>query len=59
MAMEEIQDRLSVVKDLAREHSKCLLRYTNVHVHRNEELIPIIIATKAYRTKSEKGKKAK
>ena len=59
MAMEEIKDQLSAIKDLAREHSKWLLRYTNVHVHRHEELIPIIITAKAYRTKSEKGKKVK
>lgn len=59
VAMEEIQDHLNVVKDLARENSKWLLRYTNVHVHRNEELIPIIFITKAYRGKSEKRKKVK
>lgn len=57
--MEEIQDPLSAVQDLAREHSKWLLRYTNVYVHRHEELIPIIITTKAYRMKAEKGKKEK
>ena len=59
MAMEELQDQLGVVKDLAREHFKWLLRYTNVHVHKHEELIPIIVAAKAYREKAEKGKKAK
>ena len=59
VAMEEIQDHLSVVKYLAREHYKWLLRYTNAHVNSNKELIPIIVAAKAYRTKVEKGKKAK
>ena len=59
MVMEELQDWLDTVKDLAREHSKWLLRYTNVHVHKHEELIPIIVAAKAYREKAEKGKKAK
>ena len=46
-------------QNLTRENSKWLLRYTIVHVHRHEELIPIIVATKAYMVKSEKGKKAK
>ena len=59
MAMEELQDQLNDVKELAREHSKWLLRYTNIHMPRHEELIPIIVATKVYRTKVEKGKKAK
>lgn len=59
VATTEIQDWLSVVKYLAREHSKWLLRYTNVHVHRHEELIPIIVVAKAYREKSKKGKNAK
>lgn len=59
MAMEELQDRLSTVKDLTRENSKWLLRYTNVHVSRHEELIPIIFFPKAYREKAKKGKKAK
>jgi len=57
--MEEIQDQLNVVKDLAKEHSKYLLRYTNVHVHRHEELIPIIVTAKAYSEKLEKGQKMK
>ena len=59
MTVEEIQDWLSVVKYLAKEHSKWLLRYTNLHAHRHEELIPIIVVTKTYKMKSEKGKKVK
>ena len=59
MATEELLDQLNVVKQLAREHSKWLLRYTNIHMPRHEELIPIIVAAKAYRTKVEKGKKTK
>ena len=59
MAMEELQDHLGTIKDLAQEHSKWLLRYTNVHIHRHEELIPIIVAAMAYRTKTKKGKKVK
>ena len=59
MAMEELPNQLNVVKELAREHSKWLLRYTNIHVPKHKELIPIIVATKAYRAKAEKGKKLK
>ena len=59
VAMEELKDRVGTVKDLAREHSKWLLRYTNVHVHKHEQLISIIVATKAYRERVEKGKTTK
>ena len=59
VAMEELQDKLNVIKDLAREHSRWLLRYTNVHVQRHEELILIIVSVKAYREKAKKGKKEK
>ena len=59
VAMEELKDRVGTVKDLAREHSKWLLRYTNVHVHKHEEMILIIIATKVCREKIEQWKKAK
>lgn len=59
VAKEEMQEQLNAIKDLAREHSKWLLRYTNVHVHRHEKFIPIIVASKVYKAKLEKGKKAK
>ena len=59
MAKEELPNQLNVIKELAREHSKWLLRYTNVHVSRHEELILIMVAAKAYRAKTEKGKKLK
>ena len=56
---EELTSQLNEVKELAQEHSRWLLRFTNVHVPNHEELIPIIVATKAYRVKTEKGKKSK
>ena len=59
MAMGELPNQLNVVKELARDHSKWLLRYTNIHTPKHEELVPIIVATKAYRKKEEKGKKMK
>ena len=59
VATEEFTSQLNAVKELAREHSKWLLRFTNVHVPNHEELIPIIVAAKAYRAKTEKGKKSK
>ena len=59
VAMEELQDKLNVVKELAREHSKWLLRYTNILVPKHEELIPIIVATKAYRAKAGKREEVK
>ena len=59
MAMEEMQDWISVVKYLAQEHAEWVLRYTNVYFCRHEELIPIIVVAKAYNKKAEKGKKVK
>lgn len=59
VAAEELTSQLDAVKELAREHSRWLLRFTNVHVPNHEELIPIIDAAKAYRAKTEKGKKSK
>ena len=57
MVVEDFLDQLNVVKELAREKSKWLLRYTNIHVHK--EIITIIVVAKAYREKSQKGKKLK
>ena len=59
VATEELPNQLNVVKELAREHSKWLLRYTNIHVPKHKEIIPIIVIAKAYRAKVEKGKKSK
>ena len=57
--MEELLYQLNVVKELASDHSKWLLRYTNIHVPRHEELILIIVVAKEYRAKIEKGNKSK
>ena len=59
MTMGELPKQLNVVRELAKEHSKCLLRYTNVYVPKYEELIPIVVARKAHRASMEKGKKVK
>lgn len=59
VTMEELPNQLNVVNELAQEDSKWLLRFTNVHVPNHEELIPIIVATEAYRVKVENGKKYK
>ena len=59
VATTELASQLNFVKELAREHSRWLLRFTNVHVSSNEELIPIIIAARAHKAKMEKGKKPK
>ena len=59
VAAEEVTSQLKEMKELVLEHSKWLLRFTNVHVPNHEELIPIIVAVKAYRAKIEKGKKSK
>ena len=59
MAMEELPNYINAMKDLAREHSKWLLRFTNVHMPSHEELVPIIVVAKAYREKFEKGNKSK
>lgn len=59
VAIEELTSRLNLVKELARENSKWILRFTNVHVPNHKELIPIIFVVKAYREKPKKGKKSK
>lgn len=59
VATTELTSQLNSVKELAREHSRWLLRFTNVHVSSNKELIPIIVAARAHRAKMEKGKKSK
>ena len=59
VAAEELTSQLDAVKELALEHSRWLLKFTNVHVPNHEELIPIIVFSKAYRAKTEKGKKSK
>ena len=56
---EEVTSQQSEAKELTLEHSRWLLRFTNVHVPSHDELIPIMAAAKAYRTKTEKGKKSK
>lgn len=58
MAMEEPPNQLNSVKELAREYSKWLLRYTKIHMPNHKDLIPIIVATKTNRKKvKKKGKK--
>ena len=59
VAAEELTSQLNIVKELAQEHSKWLLIFTEVHVPNHEELIPFIVVAKAYREKTEKGKKSK
>ena len=59
VAMKELPNQLNVVKELAQENTRWLLRFTNVHVPNHEELIPITVVAKAYREKVEKGKKSK
>ncbi len=59
VAKEELPNQLNVVKELDREHSKWLLRYTNIHVPRHEELILIIVVAEVYRAKAKKRKKSK
>ena len=59
VAAKKLTSQLNSFKELAQEHSRWLLRFTNVHVSRNEELIPIIVAARAHRAKMEKGKKSK
>ena len=55
MVIEELPQQLNSMKELAKENSKWLLRYTNIHMPKHEELIPIIVADKTHRTKAEKG----
>ena len=57
--IEELTSQLNEVKELAREYSRWLLRFTNVNVPNHEDLIPIIVFAKAYREKTKKGKKSK
>ena len=59
MAMEEFPNQLNNVKELSREHSKWVLRFTSVHLPSHEELVPIIVIAKAYRVKYGEGKKSK
>ena len=59
VVVDELTGQLNEVKELARENSKWLLRFTNVHVPNHEELISIIFFAKEYREKIEKGKKSK
>ena len=59
VAMGELPKQLNLVRELSKEHSKCLLRYKNVYVPKHEELIPIFLAAKAHQENMEKGKKMK
>ena len=59
MAAEEATNQQNEAKELTQEHARWLLRFTNVHVPSHDELILIIAAAKAYRAKTEKGKKLK
>ena len=59
VAAEEAASQQNEAKELTQEHARWLLRFTNVHVPSHDELIPIIASAKAYRAKTEKGKKSK
>ena len=59
VATEEVASQQNEAKELTLEHSRGILRFTNVHVPSHDELIPILAAAKAYKTKTEKGKKSK
>ena len=59
VAVEEVTSQQNEAKELTLEYSRWLLRFTNVHVPSHDELIPIMAAAKAYRTKTKKGKKSK
>ena len=59
VVVEEFPNQLNVVKELAREYSQWLLRYTNIHMPKHEELIQIIFPAKEYKEKIEKGRKFK
>ena len=59
VATEEVAGQHNKAKELTLEHARWLLRFTNVHVPSHKELIPILAAAKAYRVKTEKGKKSK
>ena len=53
VAAKEVTSQQNKAKELTLEHSRWLLRFTNVHVPNHDELIPIMAAAKAYRTKTE------
>ena len=59
VAATELTSQLNSIKELSQEDSRWLLRFTNVNVSSNEELIPIIVVARAHRPKMEKGKKSK
>ena len=59
VAAEEAANQQNEAKEFTQEHARWLLRFTNVHVPNNNDLIPIIAAAKAYKEKTEKGKKPK
>ena len=52
VAAEEVTSQQSKAKELTLEHSRWLLRFTNVHVPSHDELIPIMAAAKSYRAKT-------
>ena len=56
MAIEELQELLNIVKNMARVHSKWLIRYTTIHMGRLDELILVMTATNAHKVRSDKGK---
>ena len=56
---EKVTSQLNKVKEITLDHSRWLMKFTHVRVPSHEELIPIIVAAKAYRAKTEKGKKSK
>ena len=59
MATTKLPKQLPTIRELVKEHSKCLLRYTNVYVPKHEELVPIMVTARAHRADLEKGKKTK
>ena len=59
VTIEEIQEWLDAIKELARKLSKWLIRYTTIHIIRYEEIILIIIAAKSYKVELEKKTKGK
>ena len=59
MAIEELLNQLNAMKELAREHLRWHLRFTNINVPNHKELIPIIVVTKEYRVQTKKGKNSK
>ncbi|MFA1068231.1 hypothetical protein ACDI57_27810, partial [Klebsiella pneumoniae] len=59
VAAEEVANQQNQAKELTQEHARWLLRFTNVYVPNHNDLTPIIAAAKAYKAKTEKGKKPK